>query len=166
MITYSLSHRIEHSYVKFTCRGVQNMRNIEPRKMATLAKTQDVCESLGKRPQWSGYYLSSFESPRIGGRGPKPHEPDRRVPREFASRCIAPVFHRFRTHFVNNAWNDVTVFYVEVVVGSKDIGGNDGGELAAVLLVVEVVHDVDGPFGVAVARVRRVWGPVVNLGCK
>ena len=38
--------------------------------------------------------------------------------------------------------DDVTVLDVEVVVGSIDVGRNQGGELTAVLLFVAMVHRI------------------------
>ena len=40
---------------------------------------------------------------------------------------------------------------VEVVVGPVDVGGDDGGEVAAVLLLVAPGHDVEHALGVGVA---------------
>ena len=43
------------------------------------------------------------------------------------------------------------------------ICGDDGGELAAVLLVVSLVHDVDHTLGVGVTVVGGVWGTLIII---
>ena len=43
---------------------------------------------------------------------------------------------------VDEPGDDVTVLDVEVVVGSIDVGRNQGGELTAVLLFVAMVHRI------------------------
>lgn len=59
---------------------------------------------------------------------------------------------------VDEAGDDVGLFEVEVVVRTEDVGGDDRGELAAVLLVVTLVHHVDHTLGVGVTVVGGVWG--------
>lgn len=39
-------------------------------------------------------------------------------------------------HLVDEPRQHVTVLDVEVIVGTKDVGGDDGGELTSVLLVI------------------------------
>ena len=63
---------------------------------------------------------------------------------------------------VDEAGDDVAALDVEGVVGAVDVGGDDGGELAAVLLVVEAVEDLDHPLGVGVALVAEVRRAVVD----
>jgi len=53
---------------------------------------------------------------------------------------------------------------VEVIVGSKDIGGDDRGEVASVLLVVSAVHDIDHALGVRVTVVGVVRRTLMNHG--
>jgi hypothetical protein len=74
----------------------------------------------------------------------------------------APRFHDV-VQASNQPWNDVTRLEVVVVVGAENIAGNHGREETAMLLVVCLVHNVDHAFSVAVAEIRRVRGPVVDL---
>ena len=53
---------------------------------------------------------------------------------------------------------------VEVVVGTEDVAGDDGGKFAAVLLSVSSVHHVQHALGVAVAEVAVVGRSVVDHG--
>ena len=57
----------------------------------------------------------------------------------------------------------MSIFQVEVIVRAVNIRGNDCREVAAILLVVGPVHDVEHTLGVAVTKVRLVRSPIVNL---
>lgn len=57
----------------------------------------------------------------------------------------------------------MAILQVEVVKGAVDIGGDDWGEGAAMLLIVGLVHDVHHPLGHAVAIVGVVWRSIVDL---
>ena len=50
----------------------------------------------------------------------------------------------------------------EVVMRSVDVGGDDGGEVAAVLLVVALVHHVDHALGVGIPSVTGVRGTIMH----
>jgi len=65
---------------------------------------------------------------------------------------------------VNQTRNDVAVLEVVVIVGSVDVGGDNAGEVAAVLLVVGLVEDINHPLGIGVAKVGGMRGPVVDHG--
>ena len=65
---------------------------------------------------------------------------------------------------VDQAGNDMALLDVEVVVRPEHVTGDDGGEHAAVLLVVGLVLDVDHPLGVGVAEVGGVRRTVVDHG--
>ena len=52
---------------------------------------------------------------------------------------------------MHEARDDVAIVQVVVVVGSVDVRGNDGGEVAAVLRLVQVIEHVHHSFGVCVA---------------
>ena len=52
---------------------------------------------------------------------------------------------------------------VEIVVGAKDVAGDDGGKLAPVLLLIPTVHHIKHPLGVAVSEVTVMWGAIVHL---
>ena len=60
--------------------------------------------------------------------------------------------------------DDVSGLEVVVVVGAEDVCGDEAGEVAAVLLVVATVEDVDHALGVGVALVAVVGRPVVDHG--
>ena len=49
---------------------------------------------------------------------------------------------------VNETWDDVGFFKVEVIVGTEHVGWDDGSKVATVLLVVTFVHDIDHTFSV------------------
>lgn len=51
----------------------------------------------------------------------------------------------------------------EVVVRAVDVGGDDRGVVAAVLLLVAAVHHVDHAFGIGVSFVGSVRRAVVDL---
>ena len=69
-------------------------------------------------------------------------------------------------HLVYESGQHVAVLHVEVVVRPEHVGRDDGGEAAAVLLVVGPVLHVHQTLGVAVAEVGRVRRTVVDLpGC-
>ena len=62
---------------------------------------------------------------------------------------------------VDETGDDVGLFEVEVVVRTEDVGWDDRGKLAAVLLVVTLVHNVDHTLGVGVTVVGGVWGTLI-----
>lgn len=63
---------------------------------------------------------------------------------------------------MDEARDDVAVLDGEVVVGTVNVGRDDGGEVAPVLLGVGAVHGVDEALGKGVALVGRVRGSVVE----
>jgi hypothetical protein len=65
---------------------------------------------------------------------------------------------------VGQTRQDVRVLEVIVVVGTKDVGGNDRGEVAAILLVVCLVLDIDHTLSVGIAKVGLVRRTVVDHG--
>lgn len=65
---------------------------------------------------------------------------------------------------VDEAGDHVAVLQVVVVMGTVHVGGDHAGEVAAVLLVVGPVEDIDHPLGVRVAKVGVMRGPVVDHG--
>lgn len=85
---------------------------------------------------------------------------------------------------VNKTGNDVRVLEIVVVVRAEDVGGNGGGEVATVFLVVgttnrlnqssrlrlgslnwhSLVVDVDEALAVGVTKVGLVRRPQVNVG--
>lgn len=83
-------------------------------------------------------------------------------PRSQDRECGAPRLHDV-VQASNQPWNDVTRLEVVVVVGAENVARDHGREETAVLLVVRLVHHVDHAFGVAVAEIRWVRGPVVDL---
>lgn len=64
---------------------------------------------------------------------------------------------------MNEAGYDVAAFYGEVVVLAVDVGRDDGREVAAVLVVVAPVHDVDHALGIRIALVGGVRRSAVHL---
>ena len=58
----------------------------------------------------------------------------------------------------------MAILNVEVVVRPEDVGGDDGGEAAAVLLKVTPVLDIDHPLGIGVAEIGAVRWPIVDHG--
>ena len=66
--------------------------------------------------------------------------------------------------FVNETGNDVAVRNGKVVVGAVNVGGDDGGKVAAVLFGIGPVERVEEALGVGVAFVGRVRGSVVEHG--
>mmetsp|Transcript_17484 Transcript_17484/g.51008 ORF Transcript_17484/g.51008 Transcript_17484/m.51008 type:complete len:238 (+) Transcript_17484:321-1034(+) len=64
--------------------------------------------------------------------------------------------------FVDKSRNDVTVLNREVVVGAVDVGWDDGGEVAAILLGVRAVHGIDETLGVGISLVGGVGRAVVQ----
>ena len=65
---------------------------------------------------------------------------------------------------VDEAGDDVAVLDGEVVVRAVDVGGDDGGEVAPVLLGVGAVHSVDEALGVGISLVGGVGRSVVQHG--
>jgi len=65
---------------------------------------------------------------------------------------------------VGQTRQDVRVLEIIVVVGTKDVGGNDRGEVAAILLVVCLVLDIDHTLSVGIAKVGLVRRTVVDHG--
>eukprot|EP00636_Phaeomonas_parva_P015482 CAMPEP_0118859466 /NCGR_PEP_ID=MMETSP1163-20130328/5700_1 /TAXON_ID=124430 /ORGANISM="Phaeomonas parva, Strain CCMP2877" /LENGTH=351 /DNA_ID=CAMNT_0006793057 /DNA_START=339 /DNA_END=1393 /DNA_ORIENTATION=+ len=65
---------------------------------------------------------------------------------------------------VHEARDDVALLDAEVVIGPVDVRGHDARELAAVLVLVAAVHDVDEALGVGVALVALVRRAVVDHG--
>jgi len=65
---------------------------------------------------------------------------------------------------VDEAGDDVAVLDGEVVVRAVDVGGDDGGEVAPVLLGVGAVHGVDEALGVGVSLVGGMGRSVVEHG--
>ena len=63
---------------------------------------------------------------------------------------------------VDEAGDDVAVLDGEVVVRAVDVGGDDGGEVAAILLGVGAVHGVDEALGVGISLVGGVGRSVVQ----
>jgi len=51
---------------------------------------------------------------------------------------------------------------VEVVVGAVNVGGDDGGEVAAVLLLVAPRHHVKHALGIGVPLIGRMRRPIMN----
>ncbi len=56
------------------------------------------------------------------------------------------------------------ILEVEVIMRTVDVSGDDGGELAAILLCIRVVRDINHALGVSVGAVREVWRTVVHHG--
>ncbi len=65
---------------------------------------------------------------------------------------------------MNEPGDHVAVLQVEVVVGAEDVGWDDAGEHAAVLLVVGLVGDVNDALCMGIATVGVVGFAIVNLG--
>ena len=57
----------------------------------------------------------------------------------------------------------MSILHIEVVVGSKYIAGDNGGELATVLLSVALVHHINHSFGMTVAKVAIMRRTIVDL---
>jgi hypothetical protein len=76
--------------------------------------------------------------------------------------CGAPRLHDV-VQASNQTWDDVTRLEVVIIVGAENVAGDHRREETAVLLMVRLVHHVDHAFGVAVAEIRRVRGPVMDL---
>lgn len=64
---------------------------------------------------------------------------------------------------VNQAWDNVTVLQVEIIVGAEDIGGYDTSEGRAVLLMVGSIGDINDPLGMGIATVGVVRLAIMNL---
>jgi len=58
----------------------------------------------------------------------------------------------------------VGILKIVVVMGTKDVGRNDRGEVAAILLVVSLVLNINHTLGVSVAKVGLVRRTIVNHG--
>lgn len=67
-------------------------------------------------------------------------------------------------HARDHAGNDVAAAHREVVVRPEDVTRHDRCEHVAVALVVGPIRDVDQALGVAVAEIRRMRWPVMDLG--
>ncbi len=57
----------------------------------------------------------------------------------------------------------MSIFNVEVVMGTKDIAGDDRSEGLPILLLVAVVQHINHSLGVAVAEVAIVRRAIVDL---
>ena len=71
-------------------------------------------------------------------------------------------------YLVDEAGDDVRVVQVVVIVRAIDVGRNDAGKAAAVLLKVRFVLDINHALGIRIAKVALVRRPVVDLwndGC-
>mmetsp|Transcript_2079 Transcript_2079/g.2978 ORF Transcript_2079/g.2978 Transcript_2079/m.2978 type:complete len:360 (-) Transcript_2079:110-1189(-) len=66
--------------------------------------------------------------------------------------------------FVDQAGNDVSVLYRKVVRRAVNVGGDDGGEIAVVLLRVGSIHGIDQTLGVGVSLVGGMGRAVVKHG--
>jgi len=58
----------------------------------------------------------------------------------------------------------MSILNAKVIIGSVNVGGDDGGEVAPVLLGVGPVHGIDEPFGVGVSLVGGVGWTIVEHG--
>jgi hypothetical protein len=58
----------------------------------------------------------------------------------------------------------VRVFKVIVIMGAEDVGGDDRGEVASVLLVVSLVLNIDHTLSVSITKVGFVRRTVVDHG--
>jgi len=65
---------------------------------------------------------------------------------------------------VNETRNNVRVLQVEVIMRTIDVGGDDGGEVAAILLMVSVVGDVNHTLGMCIGCIGEVRGTIVDHG--
>ena len=65
---------------------------------------------------------------------------------------------------VDETRDDVAVLDGEVVVRAVDVGGDDGGEVAPVLLSVCAVQGIDEALGVGISLVGWVGGTIVEHG--
>lgn len=65
---------------------------------------------------------------------------------------------------MDEAGDDVAVLDGKVVMRAVDVGGDDGGEIAPVLLGVGAVHGVDEALGVGISLVGGVRRSVVQHG--
>lgn len=64
---------------------------------------------------------------------------------------------------MDEAGEHVPVLNIVVVVGAVNVGGDNRGELASILLMVHPIHNVNHPLGHAVAIVGGMRRPVVDL---
>ena len=60
--------------------------------------------------------------------------------------------------------DDVPVLNREVVMGSVDIGRNDGCKIASILLSISTVHGIDETLGVCISLVGGVRRTIVEHG--
>ena len=65
---------------------------------------------------------------------------------------------------VDETRDDVAVLDGEVVVRAVDVGGDDGGEVAPVLLSVCAIQGIDEALGVGISLVGWVGGTIVEHG--
>jgi len=63
---------------------------------------------------------------------------------------------------VDKTGDDVTVLDREIIIGSINIGGNDGGEVASVFFGVGTVHGIDEALGKGITFVGGVRGSVME----
>lgn len=116
--------------------------------------------------------LSHRENDRVGG-VVVPHDPDResgevlRVYELPQGLARAPdgevgVVLLSEVALVDETRNHVAVLDAEVVVRAVDVRGDDGGEVAAVLLIVAPVHYVNHTLRVSVSNIGAMWRAVVN----
>lgn len=69
-----------------------------------------------------------------------------------------------QVELVDEAGDHVAVLQVVVVMGAIHIGGDHAGEVAAILLIVGPVEDINHPLGIRVAKVGVMRGPIVDHG--
>jgi hypothetical protein len=79
------------------------------------------------------------------------------------NRKVRPIALR-NVALVDQPWDNMAVGDAEVVVRPIHVGRDDGREVAAVLLLVTPIHNVNHAFGVRVAFIGRVRRAAVNHG--
>ena len=79
----------------------------------------------------------------------------------------APHTHRFAAllglvELVDQSGNHVATFDLEIVERPVDVGGNDGCEVASILLRIKTIHHLNHALGIRVALIRIVWRTIMD----